>query len=77
MQMSVISTRSVILDMHKCDTTVISTHTQELFLHAKSVMLTRMSVLMTLICVNTTLVCDVHTHTVMKTRTSVIYEHRV
>jgi hypothetical protein len=51
-------------------------------------MLTRMSVIMTLkkdthtcqnhtLRVEITLVCDVHTHTVMNTRTSVIYERKV
>jgi hypothetical protein len=60
-------------DTHDCD---INTHKSDFY--TQSVILTRLSVIMTHTCkdhtlrVEITLVCDVHTHTVINTRTSVI-----
>jgi hypothetical protein len=73
------------VEMHLCnfDAYDCDFNTHESDIYTQSVILTRMSVIMTLIRVKTTLrveitlVCDVHTHTVMNTRTSVISEHKV
>jgi hypothetical protein len=73
------------VEMHLCnfDAYDCEFNTHKSHKYTQSVMLTRMSVIMRLIRVKTslrveiTVVCDVHTHTVMNTRTSVISKRKV